>query len=148
MLFLEKLEQKRFYLIAVIILCMLIGGIYGLKYADKESLSSTSVMLIKKESGQDSAVFNNGALELSNNLVSTYEELIKSDSNLDSIKVDLNIDMHNGILKDKISVSKVSNSDTFKIQVVGTFKNGKSTFINAPKIPVSTSTYSRHLSTK
>ena len=86
MLFLEKLEQKRFYLIAVIILCMLIGGIYGLKFADKESLSSTSVMLVKKANSQDSSLLNDGTLELSKNLVSTYEELIKSDSNLDNIK--------------------------------------------------------------
>ena len=117
MLFLEKLEQKRFYLIAVIILCMLIGGIYGLKFAEKESLSSTSVMLIKKENAQNTTMLNNGTLELSNNLVSTYEELIKSDSNLDSIKGKLNLDMHNSFLKKKISVSKVSNSDTFRIQV-------------------------------
>ena len=117
MLFLEKLEQKRFYLIAVIILCMLIGGIYGLKFADKESLSSTSVMLVKKANSQDTSLLNDGTLELSKNLVSTYEELIKSDSNLDSIKNKLNIDTHNNLLKEKISVNKVSNSDTFKIQV-------------------------------
>ena len=72
MLFLEKLEQKRFYLIAVIILCMLIGGIYGLKFADKESLSSTSVMLVKKANSQDTSLLNDGTLELSKNLVSTY----------------------------------------------------------------------------
>lgn len=117
MLFLEKLEQKRIYLIAVMILCVLLGAIYGVSFAVRESVSSTSVMLIKKESAQDVAESNNGTLEISKSLVSTYEELIKSDSNLDNIKNELNIKIANNVLKDKISVKKVSNSDTFKIQV-------------------------------
>lgn len=117
MLFLEKLEQKRIYLIAVMILCVLLGAIYGVSFAERESVSSTSVMLIKKESAQDVAESNNGTLEISKSLVSTYEELIKSDSNLENIKNELNIKIANNVLKDKISVKKVSNSDTFKIQV-------------------------------
>ena len=117
MLFLEKLEQKRIYLIAVMILCVLLGAIYGVSFAERESVSSTSVMLIKKDNVQDVTGSNKGTLELSKNLVSTYEELIKSDSNLENIKKELNIKIANNVLKDKISVKKVSNSDTFKIQV-------------------------------
>ena len=117
MLFLEKLEQKRMYLIAVLVICILVGVAYGLGFAEKEKVSATSVMLIKRDVNQDSSGLNNGTLELSKSLVSTYEELIKSDSNLNEIKFQLNMPSTNNELKKQIDVEKVANSDTFKILV-------------------------------
>ena len=115
--FLEKLEQKRMYLIAVLVICILVGVAYGLGFAEKEKVSATSVMLIKRDVNQDSSGLNNGTLELSKSLVSTYEELIKSDSNLNEIKFQLNMPSTNNELKKQIDVEKVANSDTFKILV-------------------------------
>ena len=117
MLFLEKLEQKRMYLIAVLVICILVGVAYGLGFAEKEKVSATSVMLIKRDVNQDSSGLNNGTLELSKSLVSTYEELIKSDSNLNEIRFQLNMPSTNNELKKQIDVEKVANSDTFKILV-------------------------------
>lgn len=117
MLFLEKIEQKRMYLIAVLIICILVGVAYGLGFAEKEKIASTSVMLIKKDNTQDYNGLNGGTLELSKSLVSTYEELIKSDSNLNEIKSKLNINSTNSQLNKQIDVEKVANSDTFKIKV-------------------------------
>lgn len=116
MLFLEKLEQKRIYLIAVMILCILLSVAYGLGFAIKEQIASTSVMLIKIDS-KNTTELNGGTLEISKGLVSTYEELVKSDSNLSEIKTKLKLDTSIRKLKECISLEKVSNSDTFKIEV-------------------------------
>lgn len=82
MLFLEKLEQKRIYVIAVIIICMLISIVYAAIFMPKKIVSSTSMLLMNIESVQDEEIKHNGNVELTNNLISTFEELIKSASNI------------------------------------------------------------------
>ena len=87
MLFLEKLEQKRLYIILVIIICMLIGILYAVFFMPEKFISSTSIMLMKMEGYEQ----NENTVELTDKKMSTFEELIKSDSNLQNIKQELNL---------------------------------------------------------
>ena len=114
MLFLEKLEQKKIYIFLVILICMLIGITYAVIFVPKTFVSSTSVMLIKvQKNGEETE--NTGNVELTNNLISTLEEVIKSDSSIEEVKERITINSQ--ISSKNISVKRVSDSDTFQIRV-------------------------------
>lgn len=113
MLFLEKLYQKKIYIISVIIICILSGLIYSLKFISKEYISSATILLIKTNGESE----NDGSLELSDNLVSTFEEIVKSDLTISEVKNNLNLEIENSDLKKCISLERKSLSDTFEIEV-------------------------------
>lgn len=114
MLFLEKLEQNRIYIFLVILICMVIGIAYAVIFMPNIFISSTSAMLINvEESGEKKE--NIGNVELTNNLISTLEELIKSDSNIEETKKSININLQ--ISSKNISIKRISDSDTFQIRV-------------------------------
>ncbi len=115
MLFLEKLEQKKLYVMAVAIICMLVGTVYAGVFMPKKITSSTSMLLMKTENAQDEETKHNGNVELTNNLISTFEELIKSASNINLAKSNLNLNSE--ITSKNISVKRISDSDTFQIRV-------------------------------
>ena len=115
MLFLEKLEQKRLYIILVILICIVIGILYASVFMPKNFVSSSSMMLIKTEQNAENELENNGNIELTNNLMSTIEELIKSDSSIEETKNNLNLSSQ--INSKNISVKRVADSDTFQISV-------------------------------
>lgn len=115
MLFLEKLEQKRIYIILVILICILIGTIYAGVFMPKKFISSTSMMLMKTENGENEEIKNNGTFELADNIISTFEELIKSDSSINEVKKAINTTEK--ITGKNISLKRISDSDTFQIKV-------------------------------
>ncbi len=114
MLFLEKLEQNKIYIFGVILICMLIGIMYAVIFVPQTFISSTSVMLIKVQEA-DGRIENTGNVELTNNLISTLEELIKSDSSIEKVKERITINSQ--INKRSIVVKRISDSDTFQIRV-------------------------------
>ena len=91
MLFIEKIEQKRIYIIGTIVISILIGIIYANFCAPKTFISSTSVLLLKKEDNSNKELENKGTIELTENLMSTFEEIIKSDLNIEIAKKTLNL---------------------------------------------------------
>lgn len=114
MLFLEKLEQKKIYIILVFLICILMGIMYAVFFMPEKVISQASVMLMKTELEGDNTQ-NDGVVELSKNQISTFEELIKSDSNLQEVKNNLKLDYE--IKSRNISVKRISDSDTFQIKV-------------------------------
>lgn len=114
MLFLEKLEQKKIYIILVFLICILMGIMYAVFFMPEKVISQASVMLMKTELEGDNTQ-NDGVAELSKNQISTFEELIKSDSNLQEVKNNLKLDYE--IKSRNISVKRISDSDTFQIKV-------------------------------
>ena len=112
-MFWEKLNQNKIYVILVVIICVLAGTIYSIKFTPKESISSSTVMLIKTNNNEG----NQGALELSANLISTFEEVVKSELTVAEVKANLKLDLENKELNKKINLKRVSSSDTFEINV-------------------------------
>jgi capsular exopolysaccharide synthesis family protein len=117
MLFLEKLEQKWKSIVCIMIICILLGIIYSLLFIEKENFSASTILLVKTQKNEDNEIQNNGNLELTDKLVETFEEIIKSDSTIGIVKSDLELPESNANLNSKITVNKVSNSDTFEIKV-------------------------------
>ena len=112
-MFWEKLNQNKICVILVVIICILAGTIYSVRFTPKESLSSSTVMLIKTQSDKG----NQGAVELSDNLVSTFEEIVKSELTLAEVKSNLKLDIANHDLNKRIDLDRVSSSDTIEINV-------------------------------
>ena len=112
-MFWEKLNQNRICVFLVLTVCILVGTIYSLKYTPKECLSSSTVMLIKTKNENE----NLGGMELSKNLISTFEEVAKSELTIAEVKSNLKLDIENNKLNDKIELDRVSSSDTFNIEV-------------------------------
>lgn len=112
-MFWEKLNQNKICVFLVVIICVLAGTIYSFNFTPKESVSSSTVMLIKTKNNTE----NSGALELSDNLISTFEEVVKSELTVAEVKSNLKLDLDNKELNSKIDLKRVSSSDTFEINV-------------------------------
>ena len=117
MLFLEKLEQKRVYIISIMLICILLGVVCSICFIPKEYVASTTILLLNIEKDAEENTKNNGNLELSSNIVSTLEEIIKSESTIEKVKNDLNLNMKNKEIHKRIEVKRISDSDTLKVEV-------------------------------
>lgn len=114
MLFLEKLNQNKICIFLVIIICLFAGIFYSFKFTPKEAVSSSTMMLIKIENEDEKA----GGLELTNNLISTFEEIAKSELTVTEVKNNLKLNIESKELTNKIDLKRVSSSDTFKIEII------------------------------
>ncbi len=113
MILLEKLEQKRKYIILIMVICILIGLIYSIFGMPKKITAETTLMLVEIEEKTENGFTSKGNVELTKKMVSNFEEIIKSKSSIDSLKIDINVNDING----KIKVKEISNSDAFKLIV-------------------------------
>lgn len=112
-MFWEKLNQNKICVILVVIICVLAGTFYSYNFTPKEYVSSSTVMLIKTKNNAE----NSGALELSDSLISTFKEVIKSELTVAEVKSNLKLDLDNKELNNKIDLKRVTSSDTFEINV-------------------------------
>lgn len=114
MLLFEKIKQKKINIFIIIIICLFIGVIVSINMSNKEYISTSTLLLIKTEN-IDNEIKKTGNLELSNTMISTFEEILKSDENISKTKI--NEDISNKDFRKKIDLERVSNSDTFQIKV-------------------------------
>ena len=117
MLLLEKIKEKKLHIILIILITVIIGILYSIKFTVKEYVSTSTVLLMKTEKISETESNNLGNLELSNKQISTFREILKSDTTIKEIKKDTGLEIQEKDLSKKIEVKRNSNSDTFKIQV-------------------------------
>ncbi len=115
MIFFEKLKEKKVYVILIIIAILIIGIVASLCLSKKEYVSVSKLLLIRTELNENNETENKGNIEITSKLVHTFKELLKSDSSVQKIEEELNI--QNTKLKNNIKVKKNFNSDTFEIEV-------------------------------
>lgn len=113
MLLLEKIKEKKIYIVLIILITLVTGVIYSLKFTAKEYISSATILLIKTEKISEKEVNNLGNLELSNNQISIFKEILKSDATVQEIRKNTDIQENN--LSKNIKLTR--NSDSLKIQV-------------------------------
>lgn len=113
MLFLEKLEQKKFYIILVMIICIIIGIVYTIYFVPQSYITRASLACLKTEETSNGKTQTNGTLELTDNIISTFKEIAQSTLTIKEAQKNNNLDVKS---KD-ISLKKISNSDTFYIKV-------------------------------
>lgn len=113
MLFLEKLEQKKFYIVLVMIICIIIGILYTICFVPQKYITEATFVCLKTEKNSAGKIQTNGSIELTDNMVSTFKEIAKSTLTIKEAQKSVNLDVKS---KD-ISLKKISNSDTFSIQI-------------------------------
>jgi len=121
MLLVEKLKNKKLGIIIIISVMIILSLIYSVVILPKEYVVSSTLMLVSVEQDNEIDAAINSPLNLSNNLISTYSELIRSNTSLNNIITSSKVDVKANYLKSRIRVKKVSNSDTFEIRL--TYKN-------------------------
>lgn len=123
MLLLEKLEQKRKYIILVMIIALVTGIVCSLFVVPKKSAAESTLMLIEKEVKSENEIISKSNLDLTEKMISNFEEIITSESSIRLVNESLNANININELKNKIQVSENLNSDTFKIIVINDDSN-------------------------
>lgn len=115
MLIFKKIKEKKINIIAIMLSFLVLGTIFSFKISNKEYVSIATLLLIKTENSENNIVEKVGNLELSDELISTFNEILKSDENLNNSKIDNNA--NNKELKKSVELKRLNNSDTFQIKV-------------------------------
>ena len=121
--------RKKVVIISIMLISIIIGSIYTILGVDKAYESSTTFVLglqttISDEtiSGDNIAPLARTSIKLDSQTISTYNEIIKSNTIIKKIKDNLKINMNDEELKESITVVRVNKSDLVKITVQHTDK--------------------------
>lgn len=114
MLLLEKFKEKKLNIFFIILISLCIAVFCTFLFSKKEYVSTSTLLLIKTEKRDNEEVQKVGNLELSNELISIMEDILKSSENISKINENNNIS--NNEIKNKINLKKNSKSDTFEIE--------------------------------
>lgn len=118
MLFFSKLSDKKFDILLIIISCIMIALLYSMYVLPREYNVSTTLMLIEMNQNDAENPSINTPIPLTNKLLSTYSQIIKSDSTLsETLNKINNPELSLNQLKSKIQIKKMFNSDSFKVTV-------------------------------
>lgn len=106
---------KSYIAIIAIIICLLVGNIYLFCFQTPLYKSTTSLVLVNEERSTASITQND--INLNNNLVSTYSEIIKSRNVLSQVVKELGLNENVENLSHCVSVSSVTNTQIIKVDV-------------------------------
>ena len=110
--FVEKIKDKKIFLTLILIVSLIVGWIYIELLAPKLFVSSSSMMILIKETGaEEQTTKSSGNLALSDDVYHTIEELIKSNSVYGKATKNANVS------NSEIFVYKSPDSNIFKIQI-------------------------------
>ncbi len=119
MILVNKLKEKKVYVILIILISIIIGTIVSLKITEREYISSTTLLLVRTQQLEEESK-NLGNVEISNKLMSTFKEILKSDTTIQKIKSELDIDIQTKELNKSICIKQNTKADTFQIEVKNT----------------------------
>ena len=114
--------EKRIQIILIILLFIVVGTVYETKIKLPKYSSSTTLALSSTNSGNvisenKTNTITTTDITLSTKLISTYSELIKSNSIIRQVKNNINLNTSEEELKNDISVDAVENTSLIKITV-------------------------------
>ena len=107
--------SKIYIFIIVVVLILILGNIYSLALKTPLYKSTTTLVLVN-ESNNNNAITQND-INLNNNLVSTYTQIIKSRNVLEKVIRDLKLDISTRELSNKIRVSSATNTQLITVVV-------------------------------
>lgn len=108
---------SKIYVVFLVLLAVFSAGeIYSIYLKTPMYNSTTKLVLTQSEASSNAAVTTND-VTLSNNLVKTYSEIIKSRDVLSKVAENLKLNLSSDQLADKISVSSVSNTQLITVTV-------------------------------
>lgn len=122
---LRMFYERKFLVIMVTIISILIGGIYSFFLITPEYKSSTTIVLTKTNNGGISETVDTGEsitqtdLTLNQKLVSTYSKIVKSSTILNRVITNLRTsDLTEEQLRKKVTVNAVEDTEVIEISVV------------------------------
>ena len=121
--------SKKFAVIVIMLIFIIIGGVYTLKFTEPEYTSTITLLLISSKNTENgTATITTGDITLNSKLVATYSDLIKSENVLEEVISNTGIGGNAKWLRNNISVKAVKNTQLIEVAV----KNETAT--NANKI--------------
>ena len=121
----EILLEKKWFIIFITIICMIIGYVYN-AYFEVPVYSSSTTLLLAKTTDQtypnaintlESQAITQTDVTLNEKLVSTYSELAKSSGVINQVIKNLGLNISEQEVKSSIKVSEVDNTEILKISV-------------------------------
>ena len=114
--------RKKFIVLAIMILFIVVGTVYSYKFLEPEYKSFTTIILgrinSRDVSDQTQNAISQQDLNINSNLVSTYSELIKSDTLIRQVLNNLQIDnIDEKDLKKAIDVTRKADTELIEIAV-------------------------------
>ena len=117
--------EKKFQIIIIISLAIIAGCIYTLNYVTPMYKSSTKILLGRINSSDDQQAMvssdnqriTQSDISMNASLVSTYSELIKSESLIKEVKNRISTDISEEDLRKSITVKRVSDTELIEIIV-------------------------------
>ena len=107
--------SKIFQILIIIIIFIGIGVVYTVGFVEPKYSANTTLVLATSNESDKSITTTD--VTLNSKLVSTYSEIVKSDSVVGTVINNLNLNMKDSELKKKVSVSAVEDADIIKITV-------------------------------
>lgn len=120
--------NKKLIIIFSAILAFLVGYLYVNYYQVPMYQGTTTIIIIEKNSGSNN--ISQGQLDVSEKLVSTYSEIIKSRRVLDQVISTLDLDISAIELSKKIKVDSISDTSILQITVEDADNNKASLIAN------------------
>ncbi len=109
---------RRVQMLLIVLIFVLIGGVYSYIFVTpKYSAYTTLLLATTEDSSNGNKTITSADISLSNNLVATYSELIKSKSVLGEVISNLNIEKQEETLKKNVSVSAVKSTQIIRIDI-------------------------------
>lgn len=113
--------SKKLQIILVVIAFMVIGAVYTIGLKTPMYSSSATMVLAMSEANEKNKDGENAItttdITLNSKLVSTYSELIRSKKVLNQVITNLGIDENADVLRGKVKVSSVEDTEVIKITV-------------------------------
>lgn len=107
--------------VLIIILCTVIGGAvaFGVtKFVVKPEYTSKVSMYVNNSEGKQDAYMNINDINASQKLVSTYVEILKSDTVLNKVIEKANVEYTPGEVRKMMSASSVNGTEIFEVKIV------------------------------
>lgn len=112
----EFFRKKIGFVILIVSAFCLIGCLYGL-FIQKPMYSSYTTVVLGSSDSSSATSITQSEIQINQNLVSTYAEIIKSRRILSQVIENLDLDVSYESLSKQISVSALNNTEIIKISV-------------------------------
>ena len=113
---LRHILSKFYIILACLVLALGIGEFYTFKLQTPLYKSTTELVLLNDNSSSDQQLTVSD-LQISNNLVTTYSEIVKSNNVLDQVISKLNLNYDANTLKSKLTVTTTTGTQLISVSV-------------------------------
>lgn len=111
----EMLKKRWLMITSITLVAAIVAGVISFFVLKPQYEASTTMMVSYKQDQE--ALMNSSDLQMSQKLVETYTQIVKSERIADKVIEKLDLDLSTGALNSKISVSQMGTTEILKITV-------------------------------